>query len=103
MKALFWIQSSKGTDGFSIVKLIDDVEDQLERWCSNYGYMDISETFVRYGYIIDHREMVTFLKNKIKENKIRLKSAIKHKFPGGKEYYEREIKKIENVIRGIKI
>ena len=57
-KYKFWIKSSRGTNKSEIVSIQfgegelteDEIKDELEQWCSQFGAWHVSENFMRYGY-----------------------------------------------------
>jgi hypothetical protein len=55
MKVEFWINSSRGTNHKEVVVLPDDftkddIFEELEDWCSNFGAWHVSENYLRYGW-----------------------------------------------------
>jgi len=65
---LFWIKSSKGTDGKAIFKIPnnwdkEDIKAALENWCSKFGAWTHGENVIHYGYKV----IKVFNKNELKK------------------------------------
>ena len=63
---LFWIKSSRGTDGKAIFEIPanwgkKDIRSALEKWCSGFGAWDHGDNAISYGWrsikVLDKKEL----------------------------------------------
>ncbi len=77
---LFWITSSRGTDEITVRKYRhditkEDIEEDLERWCSGFAAWESSGNYINYGFksVKDENRNVLLARYKklcIRKNKI---------------------------------